>query len=814
VRVRIQVVYWQDIKYAFRLLAKSPLFTILTVIVLAGGLGLSIFTFSFLHTAMLKPLPVQEGERVVRLLATGGTGASGMIDAADLAGIRPNVTVLTDLGVYTGRELIVGTGEGVRSIQATATEWNLFRASRASPLLGRGFRPDDQEPGAEPVVVLSHWAWRVVFGADTGLIDRHALMNGVSTRVIGVMPEGYGFPVAAEAWVPIRAELLRATLPNQEWVEAYARLAPGADAARATAELTGLIRRVQDARLPRASSDRGPTGLTVSSFPMAQIGEEAPLALVVLNTLAALILLLACINVTNLLLARANERARETAVRLALGAPRARLIMQSMWESIILCLAGGVLATGLAVWGLDAVNAWTRSRLEGNLAFWWVWGFDRTVLLSAGGFVTLAIAVLGLVVSMRAARTEINAVLQDDGSRAGERREGRMARALVVVQVATVSLLMFFGSMSAIVAHRVANLDLGYDTDNLLSASVELPDARYPDAGSRGRFYQGLYERLAARPELDGVMLRASLAAITEESGEFELGDRPSGGVRPRTFLQAVLGPLTPLGIALREGRFFDSRDTEGSAGTVIVSQALADRYWPGRSPIGARLRMVGLGETSDWRTVVGVVGNVLLGNPLSRDRSPIAAYIPLRQTEVQGSAVVFRHRGSRAAGQGAFHQTFSDLDPLMAPGTVASFDEMLGKTTLIAKSVAALFGACFAFALLLALSGTYGLMARAIGRRTREIGLRRALGATDRTILLLLLGQGGRQLGIGAIIALPLTLLVGWGFSRYFPIALSVSVGTALGVSAAITALVLAATWLPTRRAIAIEPRDALWRE
>ncbi len=200
--------YWQDIKYALRLLAKSPFFTILTVVVLAGGLGLSIFTFSFLHTAMLKPLPVPEGERVVRLLATGGASSSGLIDAADLAGIRADVTVLTDVGAYAGREVVVGTGQGSRAIQATATEWNVFRATRATPALGRGFRPDDQVAGAEPVVVLSHWAWRVVFGADSGLIGQHVPLNGVSTRIIGVMPEGYGFPVAAEAWVPIRPELL------------------------------------------------------------------------------------------------------------------------------------------------------------------------------------------------------------------------------------------------------------------------------------------------------------------------------------------------------------------------------------------------------------------------------------------------------------------------------------------------------------------------------------------------------------------------------------------------------------------------------
>jgi hypothetical protein len=373
---------------------------------------------------------------------------------------------------------------------------------------------------------------------------------------------------------------------------------------------------------------------------------------------------------------------------------------------------------------------------------------------------------------------------------------------------------MFFGSMSAIVAYRVANVDLGYDTRNLLASAVDLSEDRYPTPESRGRFFQSLHDRLAERPELEGVVLRTSLAGITEDRGEVELGDRPVEGVRPRSHVLASLGPLSTLGSALREGRFFDSRDDESGERTVVVSEAFAARYWPGRSPLGARLRLTGLGETGEWRTVVGVAGDVLLGNPLSRERSAVAAYIPLRQTQSRGATVLFRHRGSAAAGQAAFHLTLSGLDPLLAPSPVSSFDELLAKTTLIARSVAALFGACFGFALLLAVSGAYGLMARAIGRQTREIGVRRALGATDRTILVMLLAQGGRQLGIGALVALPFTLLVGWGFSRYFPIALGLSVGTALLVSAAITGVVLAATWLPTRRAIAIEPRDALWRD
>lgn len=807
------MLHWQDIRYAARLLARTPLFTLLTVVVLAGGLGLSIFTWSFLHTAILKPLPLDEGDRVVRLMTTTQGLGLASIDAADFAAMRGRITRLTDVGVYGDREFVIGIGENSRSIRAATVESNIFRTTRTAPALGRGFTPEDQVPGAEPVIVLSWWGWRSVFGGDSTVLNTTVRLSGVATRIIGVMPAGFGFPVAAEAWVPIDPGVLTLQTPGVGRVNAYGRLAPGVGEAEAGAELTGLFRSVRAGR-PVEPGMAEPDGMKVTSYPMAQIGDEAPLVLAVLNLLATLILLLACINVTNLLLARANERARETAVRLALGAPRGRLIMQSMWESILLCLAGGVLATVFAVWLLTAVNGWAQSRLEGNLAFWWVWGFDRSVLWAAGGFVTLAIVVLGGVVATRAARTGINAVLQEGGRGGGDRREGRMARGLVVTQVAVVSLLLYFGTMSAVIAWRVVNVDFGYDTRNLLSVSVDPPAERYPDAAARGRLYQGLYDQLSLRPELTGAVLRMRLADIGDEGGEFEQVGAPPAAPLPRAHLQAVLGPLTPLGIPLADGRFFDTRDVAGAEPVALVSRAMAERYWPGRSPLGAQLRLAGLGETEPVRTVVGVVGDVLHGNPLSRDRSAIAAYVPMRQVDAPFAVIAFRHRGSEPAGRAAFHETLSALDPLLVPSNVSSFDDILAKMTVMARSVAQLFGGAFAFALLLAVSGTYGLMARSIGRRTREIGVRRALGATDRTILVMLLSQGGRQLGVGALVALPLTLLVGWGFSRYFPIGLGLSLTAAVLVSVVVTGVVLLATWVPTRRAVAVEPREALWGE
>ncbi|MGE3526468.1 MAG: FtsX-like permease family protein, partial [Gemmatimonadales bacterium] len=373
--------------------------------------------------------------------------------------------------------------------------------------------------------------------------------------------------------------------------------------------------------------------------------------------------------------------------------------------------------------------------------------------------------------------------------------------------------LMFFGTMSAVVAWRVEHIDLGYDTRNLLQASVELPGMRYVDATARDRFFQEAFTGLASRPEIDGVVLRAPLADISREESAYEIAGGTPAGLRPHAFILAVLGQLAPLGIGLREGRFFDSRDGGTSEGTVILSASLAARIWPGVSPIGRQVRLAGRGERS-WRTVVGVVDDVLLGNPLSRNRSPLAMYIPLGQADLTGADVVFRYRSDLPAGRAAFHQALNRLDPLLIPSTLTSFEEMLGKTTLIARSVTRLFAACFGFALLLALTGVYGLMARSIGRRTRELGVRRALGASDRVILGMLLGQGARQLGAGALVALPLTLAVAWGFSRYFPIAFTVAAGAAILVSLTIVVVVVAATWLPTRRAVAIQPRDALWRD
>jgi predicted permease len=822
-----------DLRYALRLLRKSPLFTLLTIIVLGGGVGISIFTFSFLYTAMVKPLPVSEGERIVRVSESTGSRTRG-IDAYDLVRMRGAITTLTDIGAYTGRELLVSDADGThsRTVDATAAEWNVFRVTRTGAWLGRGFRADDEERGAEPVIVLSYRTWSSVFGADSSIVGRRIELDGVHTRVVGVMPRGYGFPVASDAWVPLGREALDDPAPGTMMLDVYARLAPGTSTDEARAQLQVLA---DDARRSRIALDAGvaanprsggtaesaadsvPARINVESFPSAQMGGDGPLVFAVLNLLAALILLLACVNIVNLLLARVNDRSREMAVRVALGATRARLIAQNLWEIVILTTAGGVLATAVAAWGLDVVNAWAHAHIPGNLAFWWVWRLDAPAVIAAGAFVTLTVAVLGGVVATRTTNMNINAVLQDTSARGGGRGQGRTARILVAAQVAAVAVLMFFGVLSAILANHVVHVDPGFDTHGLMTSYLEPPARHYTTSEMRHEYYAAVRDAVAASPEVDGAALRANVADLGDARGadrvELDAGAAAARNGTPHAFVRAVLGPMDLFGARVSAGRPFDERDRAGGAPSAIVSGSFAASNWPGVSAIGKRIHLAGL-DDREWRTVVGVAKDVPLGDPLARERSTMAVYVPLRQTDAGSAVITFRDRGNPAAAIASLHRAVAAVDRASAPSEVSTYDEILEQSALIARSVTRLFALCFAFALLLAMSGTYGLMARSISQRTREIGVRRALGATDATIVRLLLGQGGRQIGVGALVALPAMLAIGVAFARVFPVGITTSFVAGVLVSATIVGIVLTATYLPTRRALGVTPRDALWRE
>ena len=801
----------QDVRYAFRLLARSPGFTLLTVVVLAGGLGLSTFTFSFLHTAMIRPIPLGDGDRIVRLMQLED-GRRRQIDLVDVAPLEASMRSVRHLGAYTRREVIVGRENDRRVLTTTLSDPSLFTVARTPAFLGRTLIPADAEPGAEAVIVLSYRTWEVVFGQDRSVIDTQVALDGVSTRVVGVMPQGFGFPVAEDAWLPLPTLRAASARAGQDYVAVFARLADGVTPEQAAAEAGAILQRQVAARDTSAGQGTR-TAAAVESFPAAQIGDERILVFTTLNLLAALILLLALVNVTTLLAARANERARETAVRLALGASTGRLVMQGMWETIILCLLGGIVGTAGASSGLDAITRWTSINLEGNMAFWWVWRMDHVTLLSAGAFMTVAIAVLGSVVSLRAIRTNVRAVMQDGTARSGNRREGRVARFLVATQVATVTVLMFVGVLSGVMARRVVDLDPGYDPKNLLQAAVAPSTERFATEDARATVFRNVQARLAEHEAVDHALLRSRIAEKGNSSAGFAMRERAVAGKLPTTNIVAALGDMSTLGIELVEGRMLRETDDRSRAPVALVSRSLAMSQWR-QSPVGQQIRLAGVGDTLQWRTIVGVVSDIPYGDPFARDRSTDAIYLPLLQSGAQTTNVFVRYRDNEVAGRQALNQVMGAVDPLLVPEDVFKASEVIEKSGLLAVSLTKLFGACFVFALLLAVAGTYGLMSRSIGLRTREIGVRRALGATDAMATRLLLREGARQVGVGTLVALPFLALVGAVISYYLPLGPGLTTTAAVLVSTAIMIVVIGATWLPTRKVVATQLRDALWRD
>jgi hypothetical protein len=348
----------------------------------------------------------------------------------------------------------------------------------------------------------------------------------------------------------------------------------------------------------------------------------------------------------------------------------------------------------------------------------------------------------------------------------------------------------------------------------MLQGGVSAPDGRYGGPLERAQLLRNLHARLAGDREVDQVLLRVTLAEHGSPGGTIAVRDARTSGTAPTAHVLAALGDVATVGMEIAEGRGFTATDDADHEPVALVSRSLADRLWPGRSPVGLQLRLAEVGDTLVWRTIVGVTSNQPLGNPLSRIRSTDAVHVPLLQQDVPYATVFLRYRGTEIAGRVALQQAFAATDPLLVPDGVQPMAEVMRGLGLITQSVSKLFASCFAFALLLALVGTYGLMSRSIGLRRREIGVRRALGASNANVTALLLRQGAAQVGIGALVAVPLLLAIGIGFAKFFPVGVWLTLFAGAGVSLGIVVAVVATTWFPTRRVVRVAPRDALWVE
>jgi len=826
----------QDLRYAVRTLAKSPGFTLVAVLTLALGIGANTAIFSAVNTVLLKPLPYPGSDRLVQVMSTGFRGVQFGVsfpDLHDLRGLSQDFTGVA--ATTTQRYNLTGAGDP-REVQAAAVTADLFDVLQVRPEIGHGFAAADDRT---PLALLSHGLWVTNFGRDPGILGRSISLDGRSFTVVGVMPAGFQFPNEdVQVWTPIGEFLSQnpqaETNRGMHFLTAVARLAPGVStervvgdakllAARLSASDSGSSGGRQRIVAGQASPGGGPPGPSSGGRSMLDTGFDVTLLrdvavgdvrrpLLILLGAVGLVLLIACANGANLLLARATARRREMAVRRALGAGRGRLVRQLLTESTLLALAAGVVGVALAASGLDALLAVWPHALPRTTEI----GLDGAVLAFNLGLAVVTGVAFGLLPAWRASAPGIEQSLREDapGATGGRRR---LQSTLVVGEV-TFALVLLVGAGLLVRSFiRLSNVDPGFDTRDVLAARIRLTPARYPGGAQQTLFFDNMLTALQAHPGVQS----ASLAGTLPLSGNMFMIAFDPRTVRPdypepiMVLRLSVTSPdyFTTFRIPLRRGRGFTAQDRAGSPPVAVINRATADQLWPGQDPIGRQLTIGGPRQTTGPRpiTIVGLIDNLRSASLDARPQPEI--YRPAsQQSEVREMWVALRAGNGRPLQLvGAIRDAVHQADPEQSIGEVVSLEQLIGRQTAARRFNTTLLTIFALLAVGLALVGIYGVTAYAVTQRTRELGIRMALGARGADVVRLLMRESLRRVAVGV----GLGLLAALGVTRALS-AMLFEVAPRDAVTFAATALLLVAvalvaTWVPARRATKVDPMVAL---
>ena len=804
----------QDIRYGLRKLARSPGFTAVAVATLALGIGANTLIFSVVNAAILHPLPFRDAGRLVTQWATSptvGYSGPGSLTDKDYMEWRDQNRVFSDTAAFRGQPTnLTGVGEPVRLTGASITA-SLLRVLDVNPALGRAFAPEEEAAGHDRVVLLSDRLWRGRFASESAVLGKAIKLDGEFYTVIGVMPEGFGFPNDADVWTPVtlKSEEHNATL------QIVARLKPGVSLDRARNDAAVLGKR----RPAQPGDWEWHTTLVLLTKAAAA---EVRTPLLVLFAAVGLVLLIACANVANLFLARATTRQGELSVRKALGASRSRLVRQMLTESVMMALVGGGLGLLMAALG-QSFMAKAASLLPRNLASptaaahiasagidLWVLAFT----LAVSGLTTI---LFGLAPTLWATRGEMNSSLKGEGRRStAGRTQSYMRDGIVVAEVALAVILLVSAGLLIRSFLHLMTVDRGFDPQNVLTLTISLPDSRYQSARSMIEFEEQALDRLRVVPGVKsagGVFgLPLGNGAI---GGDFTVEGEPPPALGSRPFIatKAVAAGdyFRAIDIPLLRGRYFDAHDSEAAPHVVIVSQSLARHYWPLDKAIGKRLKP---GFSDDaWCTVVGVVGDTKqysLGEPSSP-----AMYLPYAQAPatflMQDITFVLRADSGPLALASEARRAVQAVDPDLPVFDVAAMDQLVYRSASAPRFNTALLGVFAALALVLAAVGIYGVMSYAVAQRTHEIGVRVALGAEASDILRQVVGQGM----LPAVIGIATGTAGAWGVTRFLS-SLLFGVRPTDPMTFTLVPVILAAVGvlaclLPARRATKVDPVIAL---
>ncbi|MEJ7810719.1 MAG: ABC transporter permease [Gemmatimonadaceae bacterium] len=807
----------QDLTYGLRSLRRAPGFTLVATLTLALGIGATTAIFSVVNAVLLRPLPYRDAERVVMVWMDNTPQAihEDIHSYPNFADLRAQGTVFAKLAAYnrTGYNVTGGCAEGAcepQRITAAVSTADLFDVLGVRPALGRAYEAAEEEQGRDGVVVISHGLWTRMFGADPRAVGRTLRMNGRERIVVGVMPRGFAFPSAGtDLWVPMALSPQMREARQSFGFYVVGRLAPGISMARASTDVRTVWSRLQG-QYPEAIAD---FGINLVALPEQVVGRSLRTALWVMLGAVAAVLLIGCANVANLLLSRAAAREREVSVRLALGASRARLVRQLLTESVLLAGIGGALGVVLAWGGLRALTRLAPADIP---------RLDQVhvdgVVLAVTTLVVVVTGVLfGLAPALHASRPSLSDALRE-GGRGGTagRRGNRMRQLLAAAQVALVVVLLTGAGLLIRSFLEVQRVQLGFRPDHLLTMRVALPGAKYQRDAQRVAFFNDLVERVRVMPGVRGAAATSSIfLSQTPRSTIFTIEGRTP--VPDERNLELPLDAVTPdyfrvMGVSLLRGRAFTAQDRDSAPPVVIVNANMARRFWPNDGALGKRFKYGGPESRAPWMTIVGVVADMRrtgFDAPVRYE-----TFLPLAQTGDAGMTLVVRTARDALALAAAVRGQVRALDPDQPVYEVKTMDQLLSTMVAQRRFSMTLLGTFAALALVLGVVGVYGVTSYLVAQRTREVGLRLALGADPRQLVRMVVGQGMRVAAAGMALGLLGALVVARLMVGLLYGVTPVDAVTLIAVTALLALATLVANYLPARRAARVDPLVALRAE
>ncbi|HEX8144501.1 MAG TPA: ABC transporter permease [Pyrinomonadaceae bacterium] len=796
---------WQDVRYGFRILRKKPAFTAMAVLTLALGIGANTSIFSVVNAILLRELPYREPSRLVwaeTAQERNGRRETSGVSPADFWDWKEQSRTFEQLAAFRGEGISLKDSEQPEALAGARVSFNFFQTLGIAPMLGRAFSSEDGQLSAPGTIVLSHRLWQRRFGGDPSIVGRTLQTTEGPSVVVGVMPPDFRFPSFAEAWVPFARDSSEMRVRNR-YFQVFGRLKPDQSLASAQAEMTTVASRLE-AEHPETNK-----GWAVVLTPLKQrlTGETRPALLVLLGAVG-FVLLIACANVANLLLARAATRRKEMAIRLALGASRAQLLQQLLIESLLLALTGGALGLLLTAWGVDLlIGLLPQSKEVYQLPN--AVGIDAVVLLFTLLVSVLTGLIFGLIPGWRASRPNVNEWLKD-GSHSTEGSRGQRVRGALVVMEIAVALVLLVGAGLLIQSFvRLRRVELGYNPHGLMTMWISAPFSRYPNDESRARLYGEVLEQVRQVPGVEGVTLTSGMPfGFLSFPFNIEGEPLPSGDA---TVHYSAISPgyFDVLKAPVRAGRDFNARDDRTSPNVAIINEALARQYFSGADALGKKISISYMGGRV-VREVVGVVGDIRQ-DELRMPTAP-EIYVPYQQQPWLGQALVIRTAMADPLSlKKEVQRAIWAVDKDQPVSRAETVDEILSELVAEPRLYTLLLGLFAALALTLSAIGIYGVISYTVTQRTHEIGVRMALGAQGRDILRMIVGQAmllalaGIAIGVGASLAL--TRLISsllFGVSTTDPLTFG-------AVSLGLAVVALLASFIPARRATRVDPMIAL---